>query len=186
MRDSNSGTFHSKNQPTKGSPRRGSETPSLVQDKGSSPTPSTEGSVGYQTLATTRNAPKFPATSGPESLKSDWSHLPSDLQFYLAYFYENITYLHFSLKNDTGNFLKTQYLEAALRNDALLHAIVGFSAFQRTLKNPEGRIEDFLPYYNKAVSLLLSQLKRGGRHDTSIMLAILQLATIEVLSQNFS
>lgn len=72
-----------------------------------------------------------------------------------------------------------------MKNDALLHAIVGFSAFQKTLRNPDGHIDDFLPYYNKAVSLLLGQLKRGGRHDTSIMLAILQLATIEVYENIF-
>ena len=167
----------------KSATRHGSETPSLVQDKGSSPTPSTEGSVGYaayRRLETTRHASRFPMASGSESLKIDWSHLPPDLQFYLKYFHENITYLHFSLKTDTANFMQTEFLYTALRNDALLYAIVGFSAFQKALKSPHGRIDDFLPYYNKAVSLLLVQLKKGGRHDAGIMLAILQLATIEV------
>jgi hypothetical protein len=168
----------------KSSTRFSSETPSLVPDKGASPTPSTEGSVGYstyQTLGISRQQKaSFSSESGPGNLKSDWSHLPPDLQFYLTYFYENVTHLHYSLKYDSGNFLQTQFLDAALRNDALLHAVVGFSAFQRTLHNPEGKIEDFLPYYNKAVSLLLISLKRGERHDTGTILAILQLATIEV------
>jgi len=35
-------------------------------------------------------------------------------------------------------------------------------------------------YYNKAVSLLLNSLKRGERHTNGTILAILQLATIEV------
>jgi hypothetical protein len=166
----------------KSSPRHDSETPSLVQDKGSSPTPSTEGSVGYsnyQTLGGDHRTP-FIRPTDPEDLRSDWSHLPPDLQFYLQYFFENITYLHYSLKYDSCNFLQTIFLDAALRNDALLHAVVGFSAFQRTLHNPQGKIEDFLPYYNKSVSLLLLSLKRGERHDLGTILAILQLATIEV------
>jgi hypothetical protein len=115
---------------------------------------------------------------------TDWSHLPQDLQFYLTYFYDNITHCHYSLKHDTGNFLRTHFLDAALRNEALLHAVVGFSAFQRTLQNPEGKIIDFLPYYNKAVSLLLKSLKRGEKHSSGTILAILQLATIEVRPEN--
>ena len=168
----------------KGNPRYGSETPSLVQDKGASPTPSTEGSVGYNpyqmTGSSTMKKPSISSPSGPDNLRSDWSHLPPDLQFYLAYFCKNLTHLHYSLKFDPGDFLHTRFLDAALRNEALLHAIVGFSAFQRTLHNPEGRIQDFLQYYNKAVSLLLKSLQLGEKHDTGTILAILQLATIEV------
>lgn len=154
--------------------RQASETPSLVQDKGTSPTPSTEGSVGYAA-----NLKLSSEDSG--ELLNDWSHLPNDLQYYLRYFYDNITHHHYFLKHDSGDFLRTLFLDAALRNDALLHAVVGFSAFQMTLHNPEGRIQDFLQYYNKAVSLLLISLKRGDKHSISTLLAILQLATIEVL-----
>jgi len=165
----------------KATARQNSETPSLVQDKGTSPTPSTEGSIGYpsfQAVGTSR--PKQLSASGSDILKSDWSHLPPDLQFYLTYFYENLTYLHYSLKFDSTNFLKTRFIGAALRNEALLYAVVGFSAFQRTLHNPEGKIQDFLQYYNKSVSNLLKSLKKGERHDNGTILAILQLATIEV------
>ena len=94
--------------------------------------------------------------------------------------YENVTYLHYSLKHDSGNFLKTLFIDAVLRNEALLYAVVGFSAFQRTLHNPGGKIQDFLQYYNKAVSLLLKSLKKGEQHSSGTILAILQLATIEV------
>jgi hypothetical protein len=76
--------------------------------------------------------------------------------------------------------MHTRLLDAAMKNDSLLHAIVGFSAFQHTLHNPEGRIQDFLQYYNKAVSLLLRSLRRGERRAMGTLLAILQLATIEV------
>lgn len=164
--------------------RQSSETPSLVQDKGASPTPSTEGSVGYtgyQTAGISRQRrPGVSSPSDSDTLRTDWSHLPPDLQFYLTYFYENVTHLHYSLKADPGDFLKTLFIDAALRNDALLHAVVGFAAFQRTLHNPDGKIQDFLQYYNKAVSLLLNSLKKGEKHSTGTLLAILQLATIEV------
>lgn len=177
--DSTSGLHHKDtNQPTSGLKavmRQSSETPSLVLDKGASPTPSTEGSIGYPTYQSVGSS-QVKRTVG---LRSDWSHLPADLQFYLTYFYENVTYLHYSLKYDSGNFLKTLFIDAALRNEALLYAVVGFSAFQRTLHNPEGKIQDFLQYYNKAVSLLLKSLKKGERHSSGTILAILQLATIE-------
>ncbi|TVY29510.1 putative transcriptional regulatory protein [Lachnellula hyalina] len=172
-----SGTGHS-SKDRKSTTRHSSETPSLVQDKGTSPTPS-EGSVGYapQVLSDWRlNKPSFsPAASD----KTDWSYLPADIQFYLAYFCENISHLHYSLKYDSEDFMRTQFLDVALENEALLYAIVGFSAFQRTLHNPQGKIQDFLQYYNKAVSLLLKSLKKGERHSIGTLLAILQLATIE-------
>ena len=169
--------------------RKQSDTPSLVQDKAASPTPSTEGSVSYpthQTVSIFRHGE--PSVSSPydhDTLKSDWSYLPPDLQIYLTYFYENITHLHYSLKADPGDFLKTLFIDAALRNDALLHAVVGFAAFQRTLHSHDGKIQDFLQYYNKAVSLLLSSLQRGDKHSTGTLLTILQLATIEVGFQSF-
>lgn len=77
--------------------------------------------------------------------------------------------------------MRTKLLDIALQNEPLLYAIVGFSAFQRTLHNPNGKIQDFLQYYNKSVSLLLRALKRGDRHNHGTILAMLQLATIEVL-----
>lgn len=164
--------------------RGDSETPSLVQDKGPSPSPSTEGSIGYPgysgctTNSRRGQAPNFLSES--EGLRNDWSHLPQDLQFYLTYFCDNLTYNHYALKHDSGDFLRTYFLDAALRNDALLFAVVGFSAFQYTLTNPRGLIQDFLQYYNKAVSLLLRLLKKGERHNLGILLTMLQLATIEV------
>lgn len=164
--------------------RPGSETPSLVQDKGPSPSPSTEGSIGYPTyslgILTRPRGQAANLTPDQGGLMNDWSHLPQDLQFFLSYFSENLTVNHFAIKHDSEDFLRTDFLDAALRNDALLYAAVGFSAFQYTLTNPKGKIQDFLQYYNKAVSLLLKTLTRGGRHNIGILLTMLQLATIEV------
>ncbi|TAQ84082.1 hypothetical protein B7494_g7590 [Chlorociboria aeruginascens] len=119
--------------------RSGSETPSLVQDKGSSPTPSTEGSIGYPIYQSIGN----------------------------------------SRTKDIGNDNPAEIsAHAALGDEALLYAIVGFSAFHHTLQS-DGKITDFLQYYNKSVSLLLRTLKRGDYNPTSTILAILQLATVE-------
>lgn len=168
--------------------RHSSETPSLVQDKGTSPTPSTEGSIGYSSyqpgLDPRAKMQNISSSTSSDTIRSDWSHLPQDLQFYLTYFYENVTHHHYSLKYDSGNFMRTSFLDAALKNEALLYAVVGFAAFQATLHSPTGRIQDFLGYYNKAVSLLLKSLRKGERRSTGTILAILQLATIEVSPQS--
>jgi Fungal specific transcription factor domain len=157
-----------------------------VQDKGTSPTPSSEGSMGYSSQALSDWRLKKPSfSSSATSNKIDWSYLPADLQFYMSYFYENINHLHYSLKYDSEDFMRTQFLDVSLENEALLYAIVGFSAFQRTLHNPEGKIQDFLQYYNKAVSLLLKSLKKGEQHSNGTLLVILQLATIEVRLEDF-
>ncbi|KAL5348179.1 hypothetical protein ACLOAV_006659 [Pseudogymnoascus australis] len=153
--------------------RLGSETPSLVQDKGSSPSPSTEGSIGYNAhvhKADQRLAKPSRLPQASDGGKPDWSGLPRDLQFYLEYFVANVTHHHYYFKKDAGNFFHTTFIEAALRNKPLLYAIVGFSAFQRTLHNPEGKIQDFLQYYNKSVQLLLKSLRRGeGKNVETIL-----------------
>jgi hypothetical protein len=165
-----------------------------VQDKGSSPSPSTEGSIGYNAhlhKADLRLGKPSRPPQGTDAKPSrppqgiggshpDWSGLPRDLQFYLEYFVTNVTYHHYYFKKDAGNFFHTSLIEAALRNKSLLYAIVGFSAFQRTLHNPEGKIQDFLQYYNKSVQLLLKSLRRGEGRNVDTMYSILQLATIEV------
>lgn len=140
MQQSRTGRFASGE---KGTASYDSETPSLEPDKGASPTPSTEGSVNYGTHNATAMS-RLKNVADASNLKTDWSHLPLDLQFYLTYFYENITHLHYSLKYDSGDFLRTTFLDAALRHEPLLYALVGFSAFQRTLHTTQGKIQDFL------------------------------------------
>ena len=162
------------------SERQTSETPSLVHDKGASPTPSTEGSIAYSPYQSLDAPRPRKTTRSSDSHPFSWSHLSQDLQFYLSYYYENLTILHYSLKCDSGNFMKTTFIETALQNDALLYALVGFSAFQYTIHNPHGKMQDFLQYYNKAVTLLLKSLKKGEQRTNATILAILQLATIEV------
>ena len=166
--------------------RKISETPSLMPDK--SPTPSTEGSIA---LSATTIGPVIPnrlISPWTESLPLDassygrvnWSHLPSNLQFYLHYHVTHLTHHHYSLKHDSTDFLRTTLLEIAIKNWPLLYSVVGFAAFQHTLTHPNGKLEDFLGFYNQSVSLLRESLRKNRKHTIATLMTILQLATIEV------
>ena len=116
----------------------------------------------------------------------DWSHLPLDYQNHLNWYDENITNFHYGINHDTDDFFKTILPLAALKNEALLNALVGFSAYQSTMQNPDVKIEDFLGYYNKSVMLLLDFLRKWERPDFSTLMTLLQLAQIEVRHRQYS
>ncbi|KAI0132542.1 hypothetical protein BJ170DRAFT_252444 [Xylariales sp. AK1849] len=152
--------------------RHGSETPSLEGNKSSSP--STGTSTGFLT----------PFHASDPSIRPgplDWSNLAPDLRFYLDYYYDNLTYYNYCMIQDPEDFFRTFLPSTAIRNgnEALLYAVVGFSAYHYTLQNPKGKIQDFLQYYNKSVTLLLNSFKRKEKQNTATLLTILQLATIE-------
>ncbi|SLM40820.1 Zn(2)-C6 fungal-type DNA-binding domain [Lasallia pustulata] len=108
-----------------------------------------------------------------------WSHLPPDLQYYLDYHQSHLTYQYYFFKNNADQFLHTVFLDHALSYEPLLYAVVGFAAFRLTLKNSQGKIQDFLQYYYKSVSLLRKSLQSGQKHTDSTILTILQLAAFE-------
>lgn len=111
---------------------------------------------------------------------ADWSHLSPDLRQHLDYFCENVTHYHYCMLTDAYEVFRVMLPNFALQNEALLYAVVGFAAYQRTVQDPNGKMEDFLKYYNKSVILLLNSLKRKEKHSISTLLTVLQLATIEV------
>ncbi|KAI1658508.1 hypothetical protein F4813DRAFT_388779 [Daldinia decipiens] len=156
--------------------RQSSETPSLEGNKSASPAIST---------ATSASIPisfQIPDSSLQSAIpRPDWSHLPTDLQSHLTYFCENISHYSYGLVNDTDDFFRSILPSLAVQagNEALLNAVVGFSVYHRTIRNPNGKIQDFLRYYNKSVTLLLSYLKRREKQGVATLLTILQLATIE-------
>ena len=150
----------------------------VKQESGLSPStedPSTPASTGLDKAA------KFSSvsTEPPQDTKP-WSQLPPDLQYYLEYHKTHLTYHHWFFKHDANHFLHTILVDLALHYDPLLYAVVGFAAFQLTLTRPNGKIQDFLGYYNKSVSLLRKSLYNNERHTDATMLTILQLATFEV------
>ncbi|KAG6040981.1 hypothetical protein E4U41_006371 [Claviceps citrina] len=97
--------------------------------------------------------------SVPTGRHADWSHLPPDYQHYLNYFVENITSFHYSISHDEENFFGTILPSLAVHHEPLLNAVVGFSAYHSTLKNPNGKLQEFLKYYNRSVTLLLETIK---------------------------
>jgi len=157
--------------------RQNSETPSLEGTKSSSPSMSTGTSSSFTTTMQTSEAAPYSGTTNPE-----WAHLNKDLQYYLGYFCESITHYSYGIPNDPDDFFRSILPSLAVRegNDALLYAVVGFAAYHSTLRHPHGKIEDFLGYYNKSVTLLLTLIKPGETQDLATLLTILQLATIEV------
>ena len=79
--------------------------------------------------------------------------------------------------------MKTTFLEIALNDQshALLFAIVAFSCYHYVMRQEDDTtsLETFLKYYNQSIMLLQASLKRKKPNITTL-LAILQLATIEV------
>ncbi|EHA55479.1 hypothetical protein MGG_12339 [Pyricularia oryzae 70-15] len=154
--------------------RQGSETPSLEGTKASSPATSTG------TASVTPAAYDLPELTGlGSSERPEWAHLPQDVRFYLGYFCEHLTNYHYGILTDAHDFFRTILPALALENEALLYALVGFAAYHCTLRNPRGKMHQFLQYYNKSVTILLGFLKRKEDHSPATLLTILQLATIE-------
>ncbi|KAK3323435.1 hypothetical protein B0T19DRAFT_358636 [Cercophora scortea] len=149
--------------------RQDSETPSLDGGNKSSSSPPISGAT---------SSGRMPGLPGAVA-RSDWSKLSHEIQFYLNYFYENMTHYHYCMVSDSDNFFRTALIGAALHDEALLYAVVGFAAYHHSLRNPNGRIKEFLQYYNSSVTLLLAFLKRKETPTATTLLTILQLATIE-------
>ncbi|CAM1511443.1 Fc.00g089560.m01.CDS01 [Cosmosporella sp. VM-42] len=153
--------------------RQTSETPSREGTKSSSPSVST-------TTPSSLIAAAYPSAEFPVDLgRADWSHLPSEFQHCLAHFVDNMTHYHYCLPSDADDFFRTILPSVAVKHEPLLNALVGFSAYHLTLQNPNGKLQDFLQYYNRSVTLLLEFLKRKEKHNVATLLTILQLATIE-------
>ena len=155
-----------------------------VDPKGQSLSPSTDDSSARsatQSICVGLNQPEqLSSVSTPTAQEaSPWSHLPSSLQYHLEY-HQQLSYHHYFFKHEASNFVHNILVEHAISFAPLLYAVVGFAAFQRTLQNREGKIQDFLGYYNKSVTLLRKSLFDGREHTHATLLTILQLATFEV------
>lgn len=171
------------------SPPRDHPLPSVEQanyfkDKSLSPptddssAPSTTQSIS----AGLNRSEKFSSVSTAPSLEASiWSNLSANLQYHLEY-HRKLTWHHYFFKHEANNFIHHILVEHAISFEPLLYAVVGFAAFQRTLQSRRGRIQDFLGYYNKSVTLLRKSLFDSREHTPATLLTILQLATFEVRS----
>lgn len=161
----------------------------IVQNRQASETPSQDDFNDSSPTVSSATAHSFTSGASPlqelfSATRPDWTHLPDNLSIGLEYFRDNITHWSYGVHKDFGDFFQTTFLNVALQNEPLLHAVVGFAVYQRTLKDPNGKIEDFLQYYTHAVTLLLGLLKqRDAKHDLGTLLTILQLASIEVRNE---
>ncbi len=115
-----------------------------------------------------------------KSLGLDTSNFPLDYQIHIQYFATAVTNYHYSLSAEFGEPFMQLLLTEAMKSELLLNAVVAFSAYLSTVRNPDGKLKDFLQYYNRSVTLLLDALKRKDTHNVHTLLTILQLATIEV------
>ncbi|KAL8833000.1 MAG: hypothetical protein Q9170_004579 [Blastenia crenularia] len=111
--------------------------------------------------------------------KISLSHLPQKQSHYLDYLRNNLTHHHYFFRSNANYFLHNILIEHALSYEPLLHAVVGFAAFHETLRKSDGKIQDFLGYYNRSVSLLRKSLASGQTHTDATLLTILQLASFE-------
>lgn len=163
--------------------------PGLFELARSPESPSLEGNISSPSMSTSTTASYTPYVQPPDILyqpsndsRPDWTHLPPDLQFYLEFYYSDIGICHYCIPCGPDEIFRTTMLRIAMQSghDAFLNAMVGFSAYHYTVRDPNGKVEDFLKYYNQSVTLLLNSFKRREKQNISTLLTILQLATIEV------
>ncbi|KAH6611969.1 hypothetical protein C7974DRAFT_88510 [Boeremia exigua] len=158
--------------------RDSSHTPASTLDQSTSPSTEASSIIApaiRQPLSRRSSAQvtKIPAAS------RGFPHTPKDVAFYLNYFKEHMTHHHYSLKRDSQNFLKGEFLAFALKNEPLKYAVVGYAAYFHTISQPDGRMSTFLQFYNESVSRLRLSITKNKKQGLATCLTILQLASIE-------
>ena len=150
--------------------------------------PSTDSSTstmsGSQTPASSvqpsaRTTPQSPLLPTKPLPSTKWSHLKKDVRKYLDFHQEYITHFHYIVYSDPHHFFHNDLIDQALSYEPLLYAVVGFAAYYHTLKQPDGKLSDFLSYYSRSLSLLRKSLQAGEPRTDATILTILQLATFE-------
>ena len=144
-------------------------------DESSIPSSSRSASVSFTRAGTVSSF-----TTNSSQGNSRWSHLSRDKRYYLDFHQNHITYHHYFFKYDSSHFTHSILLDEALEYKPLLYAVIGFAAYQVTVKKQNGKIEDFLPYYQSSVSSLRKSLSSGQPHTDATILTVLQLAAFEV------
>jgi hypothetical protein len=167
--------------PMSGSPefRDSSHTPASILDQSTSPSTSASSTVPPTARPSISRKGSTQAPKLVPPVKSS-SAKTLDVYFYLDYFRKHMTVHHYSLKRDTHNFLKGDFLAHALKFEPLKYAVAGYAAFFHTLSQPDGRMSTFLQFYNESVSRLRISITKNRKQGLATFLTILQLASIEV------
>jgi hypothetical protein len=157
--------------------RASTDSPSLADASPSSSVESSNPFVRAQTSTPVGQSTR--SRRRPSALSERSVHeLPADIRYYLQYASTKLSCHHWGVRIDHQNFFRKTMIEVALRYDPLLYALVGFAAYHCTLEKPDGKLEDFLGYYQKSITLLRQTFRQKATIAT--ILTILQLATIEV------
>ncbi|KAL1968593.1 hypothetical protein VTN77DRAFT_1803 [Rasamsonia byssochlamydoides] len=113
------------------------------------------------------------------SALSEFTRLRQDVRFFLLHHQEKLNYHHYFLRTESDDFVRGTIIDLALKYEPLLYAVVGFSAYHHSLHQPDGKLYDFLKYYNRSLSLLRKSLGSGEQHGEAMLVTMLQLATFE-------
>ncbi|EXJ58116.1 hypothetical protein A1O7_05540 [Cladophialophora yegresii CBS 114405] len=105
--------------------------------------------------------------------------LKPDLQRYLQFQQEYMTYYHYFYKLDPTDFVHSEFIDLALSYEPLLYAAVGFAAYHYELQQPNPRLSHFLGYHSKSLSMLRRSLEKSAKVREATLLTVLQLAIFE-------
>ena len=159
--------------------RDSSHTPGSFLEQSASPSTEASSTVPPTVRPSlSRKGSAQPTPAGPSTKNP--SSMTRDLQFYLNYFKTNMSVHHYSLKRDTGGFLKGDFLNWVMKFEPLKYAVAGYAAYFHTLSQPDGRMSTFLQFYNESVSRLRTSITKNKKQGLPTFLTILQLASIEV------
>jgi len=136
-------------------------------------TPSTDTSSSHSRSETPSSSLLTnPSQSAALSRAARWVDRRPDIQKYLQYHDESITYYHYFLKFDMEDFIHMELIDLALTYEPLLYAVVAFAAYHHTLKQADGQITKFLSYYSKSLNLLMRSLAKGAKPTEATLLTV--------------
>jgi hypothetical protein len=105
--------------------------------------------------------------------------LKPDLQRYLQFQQDYMTYYHYFYKLDPTDFIHCEMIDLALNYEPLLYAVVGFAAYHYELQQENPKLSHFLGYHSKSLSMLRKSLSKRDPVREGTLLTVLQLATFE-------
>lgn len=107
-------------------------------------------------------------------------NLPETEKFYVHYYRTGVSHHHYGLQVDRGSLLRAAMLNHAMSDDALYNAVIAFAAYLFTVSKDDGEMQDFLPYYSKALTGLRNTLQQKKAPTLTSLMTMLQLALLEV------
>ncbi|KAK5939580.1 hypothetical protein PMZ80_007959 [Knufia obscura] len=157
--------------------RQQSNVSSASQEKPSSPS---EASELDTPLSPAHQRPAFNPSERKIQLKIK-SELKQEMETYLRFQHDYMTYYHYLFKLDPEDFVHGELIDLALRFEPLLYAVIAFAAYHYTVRLPESEADfnSFWKYYCKSIVKLREHLAANKERNDLVLLTVLQLATFE-------